>query len=216
MSYKHKIAARAALELKPGQIVNLGIGLPAMLMRYISAETPVMVHSENGVLGMNGHVGRAECDAMLIDAGGDYICTVPGSSFFDSALSFAIVRGGRLDAAFLGTLEVAANGDLANWIIPGKYAPGIGGGMELAQKARRLVVMTTHCTRKGEPKILERCTLPLTAKGCVDRIITEMAVMDVTPDGLALRELAEGVSLEEVRARTGAEFKPPAGDIPRF
>lgn len=216
MSYKDKIASRAARELQPGQIVNLGIGLPALIMGYITPETQVLVHSENGVLGMKGHVERNACDPMLIDAGGGYICTAAGASFFDSATSFSIVRGGRLDIAFLGTLEVAANGDLANWIIPGKYAPGIGGGMELAQKARRLVVMTTHTTRKGEPKILERCTLPLTAKACVDRIITELAVLDVTSDGLTLRELAEGVTLEEVQQKTGAKFLIPEGEIPRF
>ena len=136
--------------------------------------------------------------------------------FFDSAVSFAMIRAGRLDIAFLGTLEVAGNGDLANWIIPGKFAPGIGGGMELAQKARRLVVMTTHCTRKGESKILKRCTLPLTAKACVDRIITDLAVMDVTPDGLVLRELAEGVSVEEVLEKTDADLLVQGGSFPRY
>lgn len=216
MSDKHKIAARAAKDLLPGQIINVGIGLPALILQHLSPDAPVMVHSENGVLGMNGHTTAAESDPMLIDAGGDYVSTVRGASFFDSATSFSIIRSGRLDVAFLGTLEVAANGDLANWIIPGKFAPGIGGGMELAQKARKLVVMTTHCTRKGAPKILENCTLPLTAKGCVDRIITELAVMDVTETGLVLRELSEKASLDEVRDKTEADFAVADGTLPRF
>ncbi len=219
MSAKHRIAARAARELRPGQVINVGIGLPALLLQHLSSDTPGLVHSENGVLGMDGHVGRADADPMLIDAGGGYVSIAPGASFFDSAVSFAIVRGGRLDIAFLGTLEVAENGDLANWMIPDKFAPGIGGGMELAQKARRLVVTTTHCTRTGEPKILRRCTLPLTARACVDRIITELAVLDVEygePGGLILRELAEGVDLEEVRDRTAAPFMIPEGELPRF
>ncbi len=216
MSAKDKIAARAAREVAPGMIINVGIGLPALVLRHLEPDMPVLVHSENGILGMGSHVAKKDIDPMLIDAGGGYVTTVPGASFFDSALSFAVIRGGRLDVAFLGTLEVAGNGDLANWIIPGKYAPGIGGGMELAQKARRLVVMTTHCTRKGEPKILRQCTLPLTAKACVDRIITELAVMDVTGGGLVLRELAHGVTVEEVRDRTEAAFTVPDGGLPRF
>lgn len=216
MSDKHKIAARAARDLRPGQIINVGIGLPALILQHLSDDVPVMVHSENGVLGMNGHASAPNADPMLIDAGGDYVSTVPGASFFDSATSFSIIRSGRLDVAFLGTLEVAANGDLANWIIPGKFAPGIGGGMELAQKARKVVVMTTHCTRKGAPKILESCTLPLTAKGCVNRIITELAVMDVTSEGLILRELAEDATLEDVRDKTGTDFAVDPGTLPRF
>ncbi len=216
MSAKHKIAARAARNLEPGQVINVGIGLPALILQHLSPDVPVLVHSENGVLGMSGHAAADKAHPMLIDAGGDYVGTIAGASFFDSALSFSIIRGGRLDVAFLGTLEVGANGDLANWIIPGKFAPGIGGGMELAQKARRVVVMTTHCTRKGGPKILERCTLPLTAKGCVSRIITELAVMDVTGQGLVLRELAEDADLEDVRTRTGADFTVAQGELPRF
>lgn len=216
MSDKHKIAARAAKELQPGQVINVGIGLPALMLQHLCPETPVLVHSENGVLGMCGHLDKKHADPMLIDAGGDYVGLAPGASFFDSALSFAIIRGGRLDIAFLGALEVAENGDLANWIIPGKFAPGIGGGMELAQKARRLVVMTTHTTRKGDPKILSRCTLPLTAPACVDRIITELAVMDVCGDGLVLKELAEGVTVDEVRQKTAATLLVPETDPPRF
>lgn len=216
MSDKHKIAARAAADLLPGQVINVGIGLPALILQHLSPDAPVMVHSENGVLGMNGHTDTDNADPMLIDAGGDYVSVVPGASYFDSATSFAIIRSGRLDVAFLGTLEVAANGDLANWIIPGKFAPGIGGGMELAAKARKTVVMTTHCTRKGAPKILTECTLPLTAKQCVDRIITELAVMDVTDDGLVLRELADGVTVDDIRDKTDADFTVAEGTLPRF
>jgi 3-oxoacid CoA-transferase B subunit len=144
------------------------------------------------------------------------VTVTPGASFFDSALSFALVRGGRLDFAFLGALEVDAQGNLANWIIPGKFAPGIGGGMELAQKARRLVVTITHTTRTGQPKIIEACTLPLTARACVDTIITELAVIDSTADGLMVRELAEGVDFDQVQAKTGAKLSRPAGDLPVF
>ena len=216
MSYKDKIAGRAAREISPGQVVNLGIGLPSLVPNHLPPDMPVLLHSENGILGMGGMCSADEADPMVIDAGGTYVHACPGASYFDSALSFAIIRGGRLDVAFLGALEVAANGDLANWIIPGKYAPGIGGAMELAQKARRLVVMTTHCTRSGAPKILKQCALPLTAGRCVDRIITELAVMDPTPGGLVLRELAHGVSLEEVRERTDADLVVETDALPVF
>lgn len=216
MSYKHKIAKRAAREVLPGQIINLGIGIPTLVMEYLSPDMGVSIHAENGILGMGGACTKSEADHMLVDSGGGYVSTLPGASFFDSAVSFALIRSGRLDIAFLGTLEVAENGDLANWIIPGKMAPGIGGGMELAQKANRLIVTTTHTTRKGAPKIIPECTLPLTAKGCVDMIITELAVIDVTPDGLALREIAEGVELEHVLERTGVPLAVPEGEVPVF
>lgn len=216
MSFKHKIAARAAREVRPGDIINLGIGIPTLVMEHLPPDMPVSVHAENGILGMGEACTAEDADCMLVDAGGGYVTTRGGASFFDSAVSFALVRSGRLDIAFLGTLEVAANGDLANWLIPGKLAPGIGGGMELAQKANRLVVTTTHTTRKGAPKIIPECTLPLTARACVDLIVTELAVIAVTPDGLALRELAEGVTLEEVRDKTGAPLAVPEGEIPVF
>ncbi|MGM0610316.1 MAG: CoA-transferase, partial [Thermodesulfobacteriota bacterium] len=176
MHYKDKIAARAAAELESGQIVNLGIGLPTLILEHLPQDSDIFVHSENGILGMGRRCRAEDAHPMLIDSGGSYIFSRTGASFFDSALSFSLVRGGRLDVAVLGTLEVAGNGDLANWIIPGKFAPGIGGGMELAQKARKLIVTTTHTTRKGAPKIIPECTLPVTAKGCVDMIITELAV----------------------------------------
>ncbi len=206
MSYREKIAARAAQEVKPGNVINLGIGIPTLIPRYLPEGMPILVHSENGILGMGGPCSRGCEDRNLIDAGGTYVTIVPGAAFMDSALSFSLVRGGRLDLAFLGALEISRTGDLANWIIPGKYSPGIGGGMELAQKARRVIVTTTHTRRDGKPKILEKCTLPLTAKGCVSTIITELAVIDVTGDGMVLREVAEGTNVDEVLRRTETEL----------
>jgi 3-oxoacid CoA-transferase B subunit len=216
MPYKEKIAARAAREVQPGQVINLGIGIPTMIPDYLPDATEVFIQSENGILGVGPRCRRGTEDRNLIDAGGSYVTLNPGASFFDSAVSFAIIRGGRVDITFLGTLEVSAEGDLANWIIPGKRAPGIGGGMELAQKARRVVVTTSHTTRDGRPKILERCTLPLTAKGCVTTIITELAVIDVTSRGLRLRELARETSLSEVQTKTAAPLLEPGDAVPRF
>jgi 3-oxoacid CoA-transferase B subunit len=216
MSYKEKIAVRAAREVKPGQVINLGIGIPTMIPSYLPDGMGIWVHSENGILGMGLRCRRGTEDRNLIDAGGNYVTLVPGASFFDSTLSFALVRGGRLDTAFLGALEISQNGDLANWIIPGKHAPGIGGGMELAQKARRVIVTTTHTTRNGQPKILKQCTLPLTAKACVDLIITEQAVIEVAADGLRLQEIASGTSLEQLVANTAADLIIPEGELPRF
>jgi 3-oxoacid CoA-transferase B subunit len=212
---KAKIAARAAREISAGQVVNLGIGIPTLIPHYLPAQTAVTIHSENGILGAGGLSRPGEEDRNLIDAGGGYITTVAGASFCDSALSFSLVRGGRLDLAFLGALEVSETGDLANWIIPGKFAPGIGGAMELAQKARRLVVVTTHTTHAGKPKILPKCTLPLTAKACVKRIITELAVITVTPDGLRLDEIARETTLAEVLDKTPAHLTVPER-VPTF
>jgi 3-oxoacid CoA-transferase B subunit len=216
MSYKEKIAKRAAAEIQEGQIINLGIGIPTLIPKYLAGRKQVVVHSENGILGLGNPCQRGCEDRNLIDAGGTYVTIETGGSFFDSVLSFSLVRGGRLDLAVIGALQVSAAGDLANWIIPGKYAPGIGGGMELAQKARRLIITTTHTTRDGKPKILEYCDLPLTAKGCVDTIITELAVMDVVEEGLLLREIAAETELETVLAQTGAKVIIPQGDVPRF
>ena len=216
MSYKEKIAKRAAAEIEDGQIINLGIGIPTLIPKYLAGKKQVVVHSENGILGMSSPCQRGSEDRNLIDAGGTYVTIETGASFFDSVLSFSLVRGGRLDVAVIGTLEVSAAGDLANWIIPGKYAPGIGGGMELAQKARRLIITTTHTTRSGNPKILNTCTLPLTAKGCVDTIITELAVIDVLPAGLTLREIATETDIETVLARTEAELIVPEKKIAVF
>jgi 3-oxoacid CoA-transferase B subunit len=216
MSCKEKIAARAAREVQPGQVINLGIGIPTMIPEYLPDATEVFIQSENGILGIGPRCRTGTEDRNIIDAGANYVTLAPGASFFDSALSFALIRGGRVDLSFLGTLQVSVEGDLANWIIPGKIAPGIGGGMELAQKARRVVVTTSHTTRDGAPKILPRCTLPLTARGCVRTIITELAVIDVAPEGLMLRELARETSLDEVREKTGAPLLLPEGEIPRF
>jgi 3-oxoacid CoA-transferase B subunit len=216
MSYKEKIAMRAAREILPGQVINLGIGIPTLIPDYLTVETPVWVHSENGILGMGLRSRHGAEDRNLIDAGGSYVTLQPGAAFFDSGLSFALVRGGRLDVAFLGALEISREGDLANWIIPGKYSPGIGGGMELAQKARRVIVTTTHTTRSGAPKILNHCTLPLTAKGCVNTIITELAVLDVLPAGLVLREIAAETDIDTVVAGTDAALIIPDGKLPVY
>jgi 3-oxoacid CoA-transferase subunit B len=210
------IAARAEKEIQPGQVINVGIGIPTLILKYLDPAKRVFVHSENGILGMGSHCSHSKADRNLIDAGGGYVGMETGGSFFDSVLSFTLVRGGRLDIAFLGALEVSGTGDLANWTIPGKYSPGIGGGMELAQKARKLVITTSHTNRKGNPKILGQCSLPLTAKACVDRIITELAVMDIINGQLVLKELAQGISIDEVIAKTGAPLVVNNNEVGRF
>ena len=211
-----RMIARAAREIASGMVVNLGIGMPTKVVDYLPEQFPVCLHTENGLTGVGPTLPPDQADRNLIDAGGAYISTVPGSAFFDSALSFALVRSGRLDLTMLGAFEVSQAGDLANWKIPGKYSPGAGGGSELAQKARRVVVLTTHTDRNGQPKLLVDCTLPLTARRCVDRIFTDMAVIDVTPQGFALLEIAEGLSVDDVINATGAPLALPAGSIPTF
>ena len=213
---RNRMLARAAREVLPGLMVNLGIGLPTRVIDYLDADLPVCLHTENGLTGIGPTLPPERADRNLIDAGGAYISTIPGSAFSDSATSFALVRGGRLDLTMLGAFEVAQNGDLANWKIPGKFSPGVGGGIELAQKARRVVVLSTHTDRNGNPKLRETCSLPLTAKGCVSRVFTDMAVIDVTPDGFALREIAEGVSVDAVIAATGAALAVPQTELPVF
>lgn len=210
------MVARAAREIAPGMVVNLGIGLPTKVVDHLAADFPVCLHTENGLSGIGPSLPPERADRNLIDAGGAYVSTVPGSAFFDSAVSFALVRSGRLDLTMLGAFEVAGTGDLANWKIPGKFSPGAGGGIELAQKARRVVVLTTHVDRAGAPKLRRACTLPVTARGCVDRVFTDMAVIDVTDAGFALRELAEGVAFEDVAALTDAPLIRPEGAIPTF
>jgi 3-oxoacid CoA-transferase subunit B len=210
------MVARAAREIAPGMVVNLGIGLPTKVVDHLPRDFPVCLHTENGLTGIGPTQPPEDADRNLIDAGGAYVSTVPGSAFFDSAVSFALVRSGRLDLTMLGAFEVAQTGDLANWKIPGKFSPGAGGGIELAQKARRVVVLTSHTDRAGNPKLKAECSLPLTARACVARVFTDMAVIDVGPGGFALRELAEGVSLSEVTEATGAPLVPFDGDIPRF
>ena len=216
MHYKHRIAQRAAREIRPGQNINLGIGIPTLIMDYLPEGQQVFVHSENGIWGMGRRAASGWEQPDLIDAGAAYTTCVPGAACFDTLTSFAIIRGGRIDLTFLGALEVGRNGDLANWIIPGKMTPGIGGGMELAQKSRRVVVLTTHVNKSGAPKILKTCSLPLTAPACVGLIITDLAVIEVTGQGLRLQELAAGVSVDEVVAKTEAPLLIPPGEPPTF
>ena len=208
--------ARAAREITPGMVVNLGIGLPTKVIDHLSADFPVCLHTENGLTGIGPTLPPDRADRNLIDAGGADVSTVPGSAFFDSATSFAMVRSGRLDLTMLGAFEVASNGDLANWKIPGKFSPGVGGGIELAQKARRVVVLTTHTDRAGNPKLKAECSLPLTARGCVARIFTDMAVVDVTPQGFVLVETLKGIQAHEVAEATGAPLILPDATPPAF
>jgi 3-oxoacid CoA-transferase subunit B len=210
---KEEMAARAALEIEPGSIVNLGIGLPTLVADYLPEGLGVWFHSENGLLGMGPFPFEGEEDPQLINAGKQTVTVVPGGSTFDSALSFAMIRGGHVDLAILGAMQIAKNGDLANWAIPGGKIMGIGGAMDLASGAQRILVMTQHVTKDGEPKLVSECTYPLTAQRCVNRIITELAVIDVTAEGFRLVALAPGVSFEEVRAKTGAPLHAPSGRV---
>jgi len=203
---KEDMAKRAAEEIAPGSIVNLGIGLPTLVADYLPENLGVWFHSENGLLGMGAFPYEGEEDSQIINAGKQTVTIVPGGSIFDSALSFGMIRGGHVDLAILGAMQIGANGDLANWAIPGGKIMGIGGAMDLASGARRILVMTTHTTKEGEPKLVETCNYPLTAKGCVNRIISEIAVIDVTSMGFVLVETAPGVSREEVAAKTGAKL----------
>ncbi|MGH1417032.1 MAG: 3-oxoacid CoA-transferase subunit B [Pelagimonas sp.] len=213
---KDRMVARAAREIEPGMVVNLGIGLPTQVVNHLSSDFPVCLHTENGLVGIGPTLPKDQANRNLIDAGGAYVSTIPGSAFFDSATSFALVRSGRLDLTMLGAFEVAANGDLANWKIPGKFSPGVGGGIELAQKARRVVVLTTHTDRAGNPKLKDKCALPLTARGCVGRIFTDLAVIDVCPAGFTLVETAQGVSIAEVVEATGADLIVPDTPLQSF
>ncbi|MHA1127879.1 MAG: 3-oxoacid CoA-transferase subunit B [Alphaproteobacteria bacterium] len=207
---------RAAKEITPGMIVNLGIGLPTQVANHLPEGFPVCLHSENGISGIGPQAEEGAEDRNLIDAGGAYVTPVEGTSYFDSAVSFAIVRSGRLDLTMLGAFQVSAIGDLANWMIPGFFTPGAGGAIELAQKAREVAVITTHTDKKGRPKIVQECSLPLTAKRCVSRIFTDLAVIDVTENGLNLIEIAEGTTVEDVVNATGADLHLPVGAIPVF
>ena len=206
MSKIERIHRRAAKEIEPGFVINLGIGLPTLVPDYLPDDFDGMIHSENGILGCGPTAKRAQARPSLIDSAGHYITLRTGSSCFDSSVSFSMIRRGRVDLCMLGAFEVDELGNLANWKIPGKLSPGIGGAMELSQKAKRLIVLSTHTDKHGRPKILERCRLPLTAPACVNRIITDEAVMDVTPDGLLVQEIAENLSPEELQNHTEAKL----------